>query len=262
MEFNSLMRRVAEFSEVDAGEIEPEARLAGIVRGLVKQMPMKAAPRAAMPLHPPRNHPPPRPSPSRGEDGAAPAPGGERPAYPVLTPKTLAAARIEAARNAKFDHAKYRTLRTIERLNACSRARAKPASSRSTSDRQSRSDASGVVRIFARSRGERGLLCAAWPPPRRGGRRGRSVLSAISRPTQITERAALDALKPVLTDTGMLKIGHDLKFAWQIFAQRGIEIAPYDDIMLMSYALDAGRQNHALEKLAESRVHPCCRRYR
>ena len=29
MEFNSLMRRVAEFSQIDAGEIEPEARLAG-----------------------------------------------------------------------------------------------------------------------------------------------------------------------------------------------------------------------------------------
>ena len=50
----------------------------------------------------------------------------------------------------------------------------------------------------------------------------------------------------------MLKIGHDLKFAWQIFALRGIEIAPYDDTMLMSYALDAGRQNHSVEALAES----------
>ena len=49
----------------------------------------------------------------------------------------------------------------------------------------------------------------------------------------------------------MLKIGHDLKFAWQIFALRGIEIAAYDDVMLMSYALDAGRNSHALGPLAE-----------
>src|SRR5271156_6760763 len=34
MEFNSLMRRVAEFSQVDAGEIEPEARLAGYRPGV------------------------------------------------------------------------------------------------------------------------------------------------------------------------------------------------------------------------------------
>jgi DNA polymerase-1 len=51
---------------------------------------------------------------------------------------------------------------------------------------------------------------------------------------------------------GVLKIGHDLKFAWQLFALRGIEIAAYDDTMLMSYALDAGRQNHGLKSLAES----------
>ncbi len=71
-------------------------------------------------------------------------------------------------------------------------------------------------------------------------------------PGQIAEGAALDALKPLFTDRGVLKIGHDLKFAWQIFALRGIEIAPYDDTMLMSYALDAGRQNHSIESLAES----------
>jgi len=83
-----------------------------------------------------------------------------------------------------------------------------------------------------------------------GGAEG--LFSGDLAPEQITERAALDALKPVLTDSGTLKIGHDLKFAWQIFAQRGIEIAPCDDVMLMSYALDAGRQNHALDKLAEA----------
>ena len=39
------------------------------------------------------------------------------------------------------------------------------------------------------------------------------------------KRAALDALKPLLEDRGVLKIGHDLKFAWQIFALRGIAMA-------------------------------------
>ena len=57
--------------------------------------------------------------------------------------------------------------------------------------------------------------------------------------------------KPLLTDPGVLVIGHDLKFAFQIFALRGIEIAAYDDVMLMSYALDAGRNSHALGPLAE-----------
>jgi DNA polymerase-1 len=37
-----------------------------------------------------------------------------------------------------------------------------------------------------------------------------------------------------------------------MFALRGTETASYDDTMLMSYALDAGRQSHGLESLAES----------
>ena len=43
----------------------------------------------------------------------------------------------------------------------------------------------------------------------------------------------------------------NLKFDWQIFALRGIEIAPYDDTMLMSYVLDAGRGGHGLDALAQ-----------
>ena len=69
-------------------------------------------------------------------------------------------------------------------------------------------------------------------------------------PGQIPERAALDAMKPLLEDPGVLKIGQNLKFDWQIFAVRGIEIAPYDDTMLMSYVVDAGRSDHGLDPLA------------
>ncbi len=49
----------------------------------------------------------------------------------------------------------------------------------------------------------------------------------------------------------MLKVGQNLKYDWQIFARRGIEIAPYDDTMLMSYVLDAGRGSHGMDDLAE-----------
>ena len=88
---------------------------------------------------------------------------------------------------------------------------------------------------------------------RRGGEGGgASLFRGDIAPEQIPEGAALDALRPLLADRGVLKIGHDLKFAWQMLALRGAEIAAYDDTMLMSYALDAGRQNHSLESLAES----------
>ena len=58
-------------------------------------------------------------------------------------------------------------------------------------------------------------------------------------------------MRPLFEDKGVLKIGHNLKFDWQIFAQRGIDIAPYDDTMLMSYVVDSGRASHDVAALAK-----------
>ena len=62
-------------------------------------------------------------------------------------------------------------------------------------------------------------------------------------PDQIEESSALAALKPLLEDPGVLKIGNDLKYDLQIFALRDIELAPCDDTMLMSYVVDSGRSS-------------------
>ena len=70
-------------------------------------------------------------------------------------------------------------------------------------------------------------------------------------PDQIAEKAALAALKPMLEDASVLKIGQNLKYDWLIFAQRGIDIAPHDDTMLMSYVLDAGKNGHGMDELSE-----------
>ncbi len=50
---------------------------------------------------------------------------------------------------------------------------------------------------------------------------------------------------------GILKIGFDIKFNAVIFAQAGIAFRNHDDAQLMSYALDAGRNAHGLDALAE-----------
>ena len=55
----------------------------------------------------------------------------------------------------------------------------------------------------------------------------------------------------MLEDEGVLKIGQNLKFDWQVFAVRGVAIASYDDTMLMSYVVDAGRSDHGLDPLAQ-----------
>ena len=252
MEFNSLMRRVAEFSEIEAGEIEPDTRFTGSTGGAGGGI---------------EGPPTPDPSPPRAPHAGGgemnlpltgggmtlrqPA-GGDRMANFSSTPRALAAARVEAARNAKFDRAKYETVRSLPRLNAFIE----------------RTRDSGLVAIDATAASldpMQAELCgfslavapneACYVPlsHRRGGEGGADGLfRGDVAPDQIPERAALEALKPLFTDMGVLKIGHDLKFAWQIFALRGIEIAPYDDTVLMSYALDAGRQNHSLKSLAES----------
>src|SRR5271157_6289152 len=60
---------------------------------------------------------------------------------------------------------------------------------------------------------------------------------------------AIDRLRPLLQDPGVLKIGHDVKTAAHLLSRYGIELAPYDCTMLMSYVLDGGQVEHTIENL-------------
>jgi len=246
MEFNSLMRRVAEFSETEAGEIEPDTRLAGHVA----EGPPAAAP-----------SPPRAPGAGGGEMRLPLIGGANAPRQPASSdrsgnfsaaPQALAIARREAARAEKFDRAKYETVRSLPRLNALIE-RVRDAgyvaiNVGATSGDPMQAELCGFSLAVAPNE-----ACYVPLSHRQGGEGGADGLfRGDVAPDQIPEGAALDVLKPLFTDKGVLKIGHDLKFAWQMFVLRGIEIAPYDDTMLMSYALDAGRQNHSLKSLAES----------
>ncbi len=70
-------------------------------------------------------------------------------------------------------------------------------------------------------------------------------------PEQISEKAALKALKPLLEDAAVLKVGQNMKYDFEIFARRGIRLSPIDDTMLMSYALDAGLHGHGMDELSK-----------
>jgi DNA polymerase-1 len=61
----------------------------------------------------------------------------------------------------------------------------------------------------------------------------------------------LAALKPVLEDPAILKIGQNMKYDWKILARHGLRIAPFDDTMLMSYAMQAGLNGHGMDELSE-----------
>jgi DNA polymerase-1 len=62
---------------------------------------------------------------------------------------------------------------------------------------------------------------------------------------------ALEMLKPMLEDPAVLKIGQNLKYDSKILARLGIQIAPLDDTMLLSYAMHAGLHGHGMDALAE-----------
>ncbi|MCD1626623.1 DNA polymerase I [Seohaeicola saemankumensis] len=68
---------------------------------------------------------------------------------------------------------------------------------------------------------------------------------------QLPFQPVLDALKPVLEDDSILKIGQNMKYDAKIFARNGIAVAPIDDTMLMSYALNAGLHGHGMDTLSE-----------
>jgi DNA polymerase-1 len=71
-------------------------------------------------------------------------------------------------------------------------------------------------------------------------------------PNQLPLDLVLEKLKPLLEDPAVLKIGHNLKYDWVMFDKAGIDVAPIDDTMVMSFDLDAGRSfGHGLEELAK-----------
>ena len=61
----------------------------------------------------------------------------------------------------------------------------------------------------------------------------------------------LGALKPILEDPAILKIGQNMKYDAKIFARNGIRVHPIDDTMLISYALHAGLHSHGMDALSE-----------
>jgi len=68
---------------------------------------------------------------------------------------------------------------------------------------------------------------------------------------QMPMDTALVLLKPMLEDASVLKIGQNMKYDAKILKRYGIDIAPIDDTMLMSYAMHAGEHNHGMDALSE-----------
>ena len=70
---------------------------------------------------------------------------------------------------------------------------------------------------------------------------------------QLTAEAVFSVLGPLLADPAVLKVVHDAKDAATVLAHAGHAgpLAPFDDVLLIDYAQEAGRHDPSLESLAQ-----------
>ena len=228
MEFTTLTRRVAEKAEIDASQIEPDARLKAGASSRAASSEASAGTDA---------------TPASTEKSAT------EPASTAMSPVSLAAARAAKIRALALDRSKYEIVRDAARLKAW----------------VARACEIGLVAIDTETNSLDPLqatLCgfslavlpneACYVPlAHRKNGSGEGLFDTGRDDNQIPEDEALAIVKPLLEHPGILKIGQNLKFDWEVFAQRGIEIVSYDDTMLMSYVLDAGKHGHGMDELSE-----------
>ncbi|MFV3073906.1 DNA polymerase I [Niveispirillum fermenti] len=99
------------------------------------------------------------------------------------------------------------------------------------------------------------------PSTPKDGAGGLDFGDAAPPPRQIQAARALEILRPLLEHPGVLKVGHNIKFDWQMFAKNGIKVDPIDDTMLRSYVIGGGRHGHGMDELAQRHLGITCITY-
>uniref|UniRef100_UPI0025CBA233 DNA polymerase I n=1 Tax=Tardiphaga sp. TaxID=1926292 RepID=UPI0025CBA233 len=260
MEFSTLTRRVAEYSQIDPGDVEAEGGVAGKRRDGSDWNAGSGAPSLlggegsqdatagalGLPLSPTL--------PRKGggdalKGGTFSAHTSGQGAKQQLTTVALAAARATAARKLPVDRNAYQPVRTLDDLNKWI-ARILDTGhvafeAKASSIDPMQADLVGIALAL-------GPDDACYVPlnHKQSGDAAGLFASGLE-PDQIRASDALDALKPLLESTGLLKVGFNIKFTAVLFAQHGVTIRNTDDVQLLSYALDAGRNAHGLDALAE-----------
>ncbi|HEY8267529.1 MAG TPA: DNA polymerase I, partial [Xanthobacteraceae bacterium] len=239
MEFTTLTKRVAEGVGVDPDEVEPDPKLKAGGSSVPKLLAKPAEPEPAQET-------------ARKVSPAAPSSKtkGDKAPSDALTPQALAAARAKEAKSAKVDRSKYETVRDLKRLEAWV-AKATDqgivaVDTETTSLDAMQAELVGVS--LALSPNE-----ACYIPL--GHRTDGDLLSGGGLvPGQIPIRDAIARLKPLLENESVLKIGQNLKYDMLVLARHGIEVAPFDDTMLLSYALDSGKRSHGMDTLSKEHL--------
>ena len=195
-------------------------------------------------------------APARGPDlDPGGTPGGEKSdAHLPLTPAAFAAGRMAAMADTRFDRSAYATIRDVETLDRwIDRARETGLMAfdvETTALDAMNADIVGLA--IAVAPGEAAYIPLAHVSEGEGDLLGGG--DADSGPgIQMPEAEALARLAPVLTDPAILKIGQNFKYDYLVMLQHGIAIQPFDDTMLISYALDASSSldGHGMDELSE-----------
>ncbi|MBR1195429.1 DNA polymerase I [Bradyrhizobium sp. AUGA SZCCT0240] len=247
MEFSTLTRRVADYSQIDPSDVEADAgnKSGASVFGVLpiaEKVGERDGPSGDL-------------SAEKGAGGKASTPakgsGDRQDKASSLkgSPISLASAREAAIRKIPFDRKKYQTIGSLDQLKAWL-ARVHDVGhfvieAMSDSIDPMQAEISGIALALAPDD-------ACYVPlghKQSGG--GAGLFDAGLAPDQIKAGDALAALKPLLESAGILKIGFNIKFNAVMLAQHGVTLRNHDDAQLMSYALDAGRNAHGLEGLAE-----------
>ncbi|EYD70615.1 DNA polymerase I [Limimaricola hongkongensis] len=170
--------------------------------------------------------------------------GQEAPAVPEVAATEAAEPEPEAP----FDHATYQKVTSAEELqvwiDAIREQGHVAVDTETTSLDEMRADLVGISLALAP-----GHACYI-PLAHRSGEEGLFGSDAL-RDGQMPMDRALEMLKPVLEDAAILKIGQNMKYDLKIFAGLGIDVAPFDDTMLLSYAMHAGLHGHGMDTLSE-----------
>ena len=235
LEFTTITRRAAEIYEMDAAQIEPDPDLIGPGGWRNRNGEQRADAPVAVTL-----------------EAAAPATARDQGASPTA----LAAARAQEASAQKIDRVKYDIITTAEALDACI-AKATAAGVIAIDTETSALDPMTAELVGVSISHSVGHGCYI-PIGHRSSGSGDLFGGDQLEPGQLPLQLVLDRLKPLLESPGVLKILQNAKFDWQIFRQHGIDMHPMDDTMLMSYVLDAGRNGHGMDELAQKYLGHTC----
>ncbi len=236
MEFTTITKRVSEAYEVDVTAIDPDAELAP---GGTRAAALKALYVGGDAPVTSGGAPDGSVRPAVSESAAAARPEG------MLTPADLVAQRREEAK-APVDRSGYECVRTIADLTRwigwAYDAGLVALDTETNSLDAMQADLIGISLAVAPGR-------ACYIPLQHRG--GTDLFGGGMVEGQIALSDVVTALKPLLADPGILKIGQNVKFDLMVLERHGLPTAPIEDTMLISYALDAGRTNHGMDKLSE-----------